>query len=102
MREQILEKAGGIAYLAMLIGSASLLPQIVKVSRLKKADEISLTWLLMGLASSVLWIIYAWKNNLRSQAIATILGSIPLVTLIVLKHTFSKSEKFTQTDKESV
>ena len=48
MHKQNLEKAGGIAYIAMLIGSASLIPQIVKVTRLKRADEISLTWLAMG------------------------------------------------------
>ena len=102
MHKQNLEKAGGIAYIAMVVGSSSLIPQIVKVSKLKRADEISLTWLIMGLCSSVLWIIYALKNNLRAQAIATVIGSIPLITLIVLKQTFSKSEKFTQTDKESV
>jgi len=103
MHKQNLEKAGGIAYIAMLIGSSSLIPQIVKVTRLKRADEISLTWLAMGIASSILWVIYALKNNLRAQAIATVIGCIPLITLIVLKHTFSKnSEKFTQTDKESV
>ena len=103
MYQQNLEKAGGIAYIAMLISSASLIPQIVKVTKLKRADEISFTWLSMGIASSILWVIYSWKNNLRAQAMATMLGSTPLITLIVLKHTFSKnSEKFIQTDEESV
>jgi len=102
MHKQNLEKAGGIAYIAMVVGSSALIPQIVKVAKLKRADEISLTWLIMGLCSSILWIIYAWKNKLRAQAMATVIGSIPLITLVVLKQTFSNSEKFTQTDEEFV
>ena len=85
------EKAKMIAYLAMLIGSTALIPQIYKAVKLQKADEISLAWLVMGLISNILWIFYAWQNKLPAQAIATVLGSIPLVTLIVLKHTLPDS-----------
>ena len=86
------EKAKFIAYTAMLIGSTSLIPQIHKAIKLQKADEISLTWLVMGLVSNFLWVIYALKNKLSAQVIATVLGSIPLVTLIILKHTLPDSE----------
>ena len=88
------EKAVFIAYLAMLLGSTSLIPQIYKAVKLQKADEISLTWLVMGLISNILWIFYAWKNKLPAQVIATVFGSIPIVTLMVLKHTLPDPEKF--------
>ena len=78
-----------IAYMAMVIGSTSLVPQIIKAVKLQKADEISLTWLIMGLASNILWVVYAFKNRLSAQVIATIIGSIPVIILIILKYTLS-------------
>ena len=92
MRIHNSEKVVFIGILAMLLGSTSLIPQIYKAVKLQKADEISLTWLVMGLISNILWVFYAWKNKLPAQVIATVLGSIPLVTLIVLKHTLPDSE----------
>ena len=35
MHKQNLEKAGGIAYIAMVVGSSSLIPQIVKSVKTK-------------------------------------------------------------------
>lgn len=96
MNGHISEKSKCIAYIAMLFGSTSLIPQIIKAIKLQRADEISLLWLIMGLISNLFWVIYAWQNKLSAQIIATILGTIPLVTLIILKHTLPNSEKFEQ------
>ena len=96
MNGHISEKSKCIAYIAMLFGSTSLIPQIIKAVKLQKADEISLLWLIMGLISNIFWAIYAWQNKLSSQFIATIFGSIPLVTLVILKQTLPNSEKFEQ------
>ena len=96
MNGHISEKSKCIAYIAMLFGSTSLIPQIIKAIKLQRADEISLLWLIMGLISNLFWVLYAWHNKLSAQIIATILGTIPLVTLIILKHTLPNSEKFEQ------
>ena len=91
MKKHDTEQVKIIAYMAMVIGSTALVPQIIKAVKMQKADEISLTWLLMGLSADILWVVYAFKNSLSAQLIATIIGSIPIIILIILKYTLPDS-----------
>ncbi len=87
------EKAESIAYTAMFVSSISLLPQIIKVTKLQKVDELSIIWLILALCASILWSVYALKNNLRAQFIATSLGAIPIITLIILKSVWYRKNQ---------
>ena len=58
-----------IGYAAACFTTFSLLPQIIRIARLKEAKDVSLYMPLMVAVGSVLWIVYGF-----------LLASIPIVS----------------------
>lgn len=56
LTETFIITALGIA--ASALSTLSLLPQVIRTWRTRSAEDLSLTWLLVALASMVLWICY--------------------------------------------
>ena len=52
-----------IGLTAGILTASSLLPQVVKTLREKKADDVSLVMLLVLQAGLVLWIVYGFKRE---------------------------------------
>ena len=52
-----------IGLAAGILTASSLLPQVVKTLREKKADDVSLVMLLVLQAGLVLWIVYGFKRE---------------------------------------
>jgi MtN3 and saliva related transmembrane protein len=61
VNEQILTEVVGIS--AGVCTAVSLLPQLVKLIRDKKAEDISLIYLFVLLAGLLLWIWYGWLRK---------------------------------------
>lgn len=61
MNEQGLTEIVGIS--AGICTAVSLLPQLVKLIRNKKAEDISLIYLFVLLAGLMLWIWYGWLRE---------------------------------------
>ena len=59
------EAVGGVAAVCTTVAFA---PQLIRVWRLRRADEISLTTFLLFSAGTVFWIGYGW-----------LIGSVPVI-----------------------
>ena len=69
--------------LGTTLSVVSLIPQVLKTWRTQHADDISAGWLMLALASMVVWVAYgslagapaiAWANGLTFVQIAYILA----------------------------
>jgi MtN3 and saliva related transmembrane protein len=79
-----------VGYLAGLLVSISLVPQVLKTWRTKSADDISLIWTIVLMSGLVLWIVYAiLKRILPLTVFASIEFSMALL-LCLFKLSFSK------------
>lgn len=85
-----------VGYVASVIASFSLLPQVVKVIQTKSAADLSYGMIFMIMTASTLWHIHGWIINdipLRLSSAATILVN---VTLLTLKVTLDRKNKDAQ------
>ena len=48
-------------YFAAILTTAAFLPQLIKTLKIKKADDVSLTTLIMFIIGVLSWIIYGYK-----------------------------------------
>ena len=71
-----------VGYAAIVIGSMSMVPQVVHVIRTQSAEDLSYTTIVMILVASALWHLYGWFKTdvpLRVSSLITISVSIVLV-----------------------
>ncbi len=90
MDETTLTKVIGIA--AGAFTAISLLPQIVKVIKEKKSQDISIFYLFVLLTGLILWTIYGFRKD-DFPIIATNIGSMVLnIAMIVLGMIYKKKD----------
>ena len=65
--------------------ATSLLPQIIKTIRDKKADDVSLTMLFVLMTGIVLWIFYGFKKNDIPIIATNIFSLLVNVTMTILR-----------------
>jgi MtN3 and saliva related transmembrane protein len=83
---QIIGLAGGICT------ACSLLPQVLKTIKEKKADDVSLGMLLVLQAGLILWIIYGFKKQ-DLPIIATNIFSLSVnILMVVLRQKYRKKD----------
>ena len=70
-----------IGTIAITAGSIRLLPQIIKSFKTQEVDDLSMSWEIIGLISSVFWTIY---GVMISDNIVIIGSVIPLVFFLIL------------------
>jgi len=58
-----LELTGAVGIIAGILTSISLLPQLVKIIRQKKAEELSIGMFITLLAGLALWVFYGVLRN---------------------------------------
>ena len=81
---QIIGLAAGICT------ATSLLPQVVKTIKEKKADEVSLLMLIVLMAGLILWIIYGIKRNDVPIIITNSFSLLVNITMIILRIRYKK------------
>ncbi|PIQ68444.1 MAG: hypothetical protein COV91_04085 [Candidatus Taylorbacteria bacterium CG11_big_fil_rev_8_21_14_0_20_46_11] len=72
-----------LGFVAGLLVSISLLPQLIKSWRTKSTSDISISWGLINLSGQVLWIVYG-----------AFIGSASLVVMSSITFLFSLSLVF--------
>jgi MtN3 and saliva related transmembrane protein len=72
-----------IGILAGVFTAASLFPQLIKLIRVKKAEDISLLYLITLFCGLVLWIIYGVRRD-DLPIILTNVASLVLNVLIII------------------
>ncbi|MDG6900696.1 MAG: hypothetical protein JRM80_01855 [Nitrososphaerota archaeon] len=74
-----------LGLVAGLLIAAGFVPQIVKVWRLRDAQEISLTFNLLNLSGTVLWLGYGLLQNLLSVVVWNAVDTALVSGLLVVK-----------------
>ena len=80
-------------YIAAILTTAAFLPQLIKTLKTKKADDVSLTTLIMFISGVGSWIIYGYKISSSPVVIANIITFILNLFILISKIYYSKNIK---------
>ena len=78
-------------YLAAILTTAAFLPQLLKTLKTKKADDVSLTTLVMFIIGVLSWIIYGYKISSTPILVANFITLILNLMILISKIYFSES-----------
>ena len=78
-------------YFAAILTTLAFLPQLIKTLKTKKAEDVSLTTLIMFLTGLLSWIIYGYKISSTPILMANIITFILNLLILIFKITFSKN-----------
>ena len=78
-------------YFAATLTTAAFLPQLIKTLKTKKADDVSLTTLIMFVIGVMSWIIYGYKISSKPILIANLITLILNFLILISKVYFSKT-----------
>ena len=77
-------------YLAAILTTSAFLPQLIKTLKTKKADDVSLTTLIMFIIGVLSWIIYGYQISSTPILIANLITLILNLLILISKVYFSK------------
>ena len=77
-------------YLAAILTTAAFLPQLIKTLKTKKADDVSLTTLIMFIIGVLSSIIYGYTISSTPILIANLITLILNILILISKLYFSK------------
>ena len=78
-------------YFAAILTTSAFLPQLIKTLKTKKADDVSLTTLVMFIIGVFSWIIYGYKISSTPILIANLVTLILNLLILISKVYFSKT-----------
>ena len=79
-------------YFAAILTTVAFLPQLVKTLNTKKADDVSLTTLILFIIGVLSWIIYGYKISSTPILIANSITLILNLMILTSKIYFSKTK----------
>ena len=77
-------------YFAAILTTSAFLPQLIKTLKTKKAEDVSLTTLIMFIVGVLSWIIYGYKISSTPILIANLITLILNLLILISKIYFSK------------
>ena len=80
-------------YLAAILTTAAFLPQLIKTIKTKKAEDVSLTTLVMFIIGVVSWIIYGYVISSYPLLIANVITLVLNLLILISKLYFKKFER---------
>ena len=78
-------------YFAAILTTAAFLPQLIRTLKTKKADDVSLTTLIMFIIGVLSWIIYGYKISSIPILIANLITLLLNLLILISKIYFSKT-----------
>ena len=78
-------------YIAAILTTAAFLSQLIKTLKTKKADDVSLTTLIMFIIGVLSWIFYGYKISSAPILIANLITLILNLLILISKLYFSKT-----------
>ena len=78
-------------YFAAILTTAAFLPQLIKTLKTKKAEDVSLSTLIMFIIGVFSWIIYGYNISSKPILIANFITLILNLLILVSKVYFSKT-----------
>ena len=80
-----------IGYFAAILTTVAFLPQLIKTLQTKKADDVSLTTLIMFILGVLFWIIYGYKISSTPILFANFITLILNLSILISKVYFQKT-----------
>jgi MtN3 and saliva related transmembrane protein len=80
-----------IGLAAGILTACSLLPQVIKTLKEKKADDVSLVMLLVLMAGLIMWIIYGIKRDDFPIIATNCFSFLVNITMVVLRIKYKRS-----------
>ena len=77
-------------YFAATLTTAAFLPQLIKTVKTKKANDVSLTTLIMFIVGVLSWIIYGYEISSTPILIANLITLILNLLILISKVYFQK------------
>ena len=77
-------------YFAAILTTLAFIPQLIKTLKTKKAEDVSLTTLIMFLTGVAAWIIYGIQISSKPILIANIVTFLLNFLILVFKLIYSK------------
>ena len=69
-------------YFAAILTTVAFLPQLIKTLKTKKADDVSLTTLIMFIVGVLSWIIYGYKISSTPISVSYTHLTLPTILLV--------------------
>ena len=80
-------------YFAAILTTIAFLPQLIKTLKTKKAEDVSLTTLIMFIVGVLFWIIYGYEISSKPILIANLITLVLNLSILTSKIYFSKIER---------
>ena len=77
-------------YFAAVLTTLAFIPQLIKTLKTKKAEDVSLTTLIMFLTGVAAWIIYGVQISSKPILIANVITFLLNFLILVFKLIYSK------------
>ena len=77
-------------YFAAILTTLAFIPQLIKTLKTKKAEDVSLTTLIMFLTGVAAWIVYGIQISSKPILIANIITFLLNFLILVFKLIYSK------------
>ena len=77
-------------YFAAVLTTLAFIPQLIKTLKTKKAEDVSLTTLIMFLTGVAAWIIYGVQISSKPILIANVITFVLNFLILVFKLIYSK------------
>ena len=77
-------------YFAAILTTAAFLPQLIKTLNTRKADDVSLTTLIMFIVGVLSWIIYGYQISSTPILIANLITLILNLSILISKIYYSQ------------
>jgi len=78
-------------YFAAILPTAAFLPQLIKTLKTKKADDVSLTTLIMFIIGVLSWIMFVYKISSTPILVSNLITLILNLLILISKLFYSKS-----------
>jgi MtN3 and saliva related transmembrane protein len=82
-----------IGLAAGILTASSLIPQVIKTLKTKKADEVSIKMLLVLQGGIILWILYGFKRDDMPIIVTNIFSLAVNITMVILRIKFGEKKK---------
>jgi MtN3 and saliva related transmembrane protein len=82
-----------IGLAAGILTASSLIPQVIKTLKTKKADEVSIKMLLVLQAGIILWIVYGFKRYDLPIIVTNIFSLLVNISMVILRIRYGNKKK---------
>lgn len=78
-----------LGYTASVIGVSMMIPQVIKMFRTKKVEDISWGTLVLYMFSGLLWVIYGYLIHSNPLAISNFIAFLIAIIQIFFKYKYT-------------